>query len=228
MLKFWYDELKPRYGDNITLILSDTDSFIFEVRTDDVYQDLYNMRHLMDLSEYSSLSPYYDASNVKVPGKFKDETPSRVIQECVALKPKMYSLKTFGYFGYFDDDYRIQKDEWWEHYQYEKWWKESIPPLSLKQNDREWSSIIFKEKTNQTAKGVKKAAKKNIRHEAYLQCLRQKNTQSVIQRTIRATKFQLFTYEMKKRALSSYDDKKYLMDDGVNTLAYGHFKIKKC
>ena len=223
MLKFWYDELKPRYGNKIKLILSDTDSFVFEVNTEDVYQDLYNMRHLMDLSEYSKLSPYFDDSNIKVPGKFKDETPSRVIAECVALKPKMYSIKSFGYF---DNDGNVQQDEWWDHYRYEEWWKGCDPALILLQaKDGEWSPITFREKTAQTAKGVNKAAKKNIKHEEYLRCLRDKNTISVVQRTIRASEFNLSSLKMTKRALSSFDDKKYLLQDGINTLAYGHFKI---
>ena len=225
MLKFWYEELKPRYGSNITLILSDTDSFIFEVTTEDIYRDLYNIRHLMDLSEYSSSSPYFSSLNIKVPGKFKDETPSRVISECVALKPKMYSLKTFGYF---DKDNQIQKDEWWSHYDYDEWWNERVPDLMLLQvKNGDLSNITFREKTAQTAKGVKKSAKKNIRHEAYLKCLRERNTKSVVQRTIRASKFKLYSYEMRKRALSSFDDKKHVLSDGIHTLAYGHFRLKK-
>ena len=225
MLRFWYQELKPRYGDKISLILSDTDSFIFEVTTDNVYQDMYNMRHLMDLSDYSPLSPYFDGSNRKVPGKFKDETPSRVIAECVALKPKMYSLKSFGYF---DENGVIQKNDWWSHYEYDQWWERASPALSLTQLEGgKWSCTTFREKTDQTAlKGVTKAAKRNIRHEAYLKCLRNRTTKSVIQRTIRASKFKLYSLETRKRALSAFDDKKYLLPDGKHTLAYGHYRLK--
>ena len=38
MYKFWYDYLKVKYGDNINLIYSDTDGFILEIITDDVYE----------------------------------------------------------------------------------------------------------------------------------------------------------------------------------------------
>jgi hypothetical protein len=211
MLSFWYNELKPRFGDKIKLVLSDTDSFIFEVLTDDVYRDLYNMRHLHDLSEYSVNSPYFDSSNVKVPGMFKDEKPGEVISEIVALKPKMYSILTYAFYNNHD---KIVKDDWWLHYEKDDRWNDC------------WSPSLFRSNSSQTAKGVKMAAKKNINHEEYLKCLKEKSTKSVVQRTIRASEFQLLSLKMTKRALSAYDDKKYLLPDGLNTLAYGHYRIK--
>ena len=44
MQSMWYDILKPKYDDNIKLLLSDTDSFIYAVFTEDGYQDLYDLR----------------------------------------------------------------------------------------------------------------------------------------------------------------------------------------
>ena len=38
---------------------------------------------------------------------------------------------------------------------------------------------------------------------------------------------QLYTYEGNKVSLSPFDDKRYVLDDKINTLAYGHFKISK-
>ena len=37
MYKFWYDYLKIKYDDNVNLIYTDTDSFILEIFTDDMY-----------------------------------------------------------------------------------------------------------------------------------------------------------------------------------------------
>ena len=34
------------------------------------------------------------------------------------------------------------------------------------------------------------------------------------------------TYEVNKIGLSCYDDKRYILDDGISTLAYGHYKIE--
>ena len=46
MYKFWYDYLKVKYGNNVNLIYTDTDSFILEIFTDDVYEDIKNDNHL--------------------------------------------------------------------------------------------------------------------------------------------------------------------------------------
>ena len=40
MYEFWYDYVKPNYGENATLCYMDTDSFIVHVKTDDIYKDI--------------------------------------------------------------------------------------------------------------------------------------------------------------------------------------------
>ena len=40
MFAFWYDYLKPRYGDKTRLCYTDTDSFIMHIKTDDFYKDV--------------------------------------------------------------------------------------------------------------------------------------------------------------------------------------------
>ena len=46
--EFWYDHLKVKYGDKIKLIYTDTDSFVIEVETDDIYKDMSQDNHLYD------------------------------------------------------------------------------------------------------------------------------------------------------------------------------------
>ena len=45
---------------------------------------------------------------------------------------------------------------------------------------------------------------------------------------IQAKKHKIGTYEIDKISLSCFDDKRYVLDDGVNTLAYLHKNCKKC
>ena len=45
---------------------------------------------------------------------------------------------------------------------------------------------------------------------------------------IQAKKHKTGTYEIDKISLSCFDDKRYVLDDGVNTLAYFHKYCKKC
>ena len=37
MYRFYYDVMKPKYGDNIRMVYTDTDSFVFHTKTDDIY-----------------------------------------------------------------------------------------------------------------------------------------------------------------------------------------------
>ena len=46
-------------------------------------------------------------------------------------------------------------------------------------------------------------------------------------RGIKSKKHELVTYESNKRSLSDFDDKHYIVSDGINTLPYGHKNIPK-
>ena len=52
---------------------------------------------MYDFSDYPKNHPWYDVSNKKVIGKFKDESSSKIITEFAAPKIKMYSFKTVEY-----------------------------------------------------------------------------------------------------------------------------------
>ena len=40
MYKFWYDYIKPKYGDRAKLCYTDTDSFIIHIFTENVFEDI--------------------------------------------------------------------------------------------------------------------------------------------------------------------------------------------
>ena len=40
MCKFWYDYVKPNYGEKVKLCYMDTDSFIVNIETDDIAEDV--------------------------------------------------------------------------------------------------------------------------------------------------------------------------------------------
>ena len=44
---------------------------------------------------------------------------------------------------------------------------------------------------------------------------------------IQAKKHKIGTYEIDEISFSCFDDKRYVLDDGVNTLAYFHRNCKK-
>ena len=77
------------------------------------------------------------------------------------------------------------------------------------------------------AKGIKKnVVKKEIKHKNYLEILQNKTINRYKMNTIRSKNHIINTCEVNKIGLSCYDDKRFILDDGITTLAYGHYKIK--
>ena len=75
-------------------------------------------------------------------------------------------------------------------------------------------------------KGVKKqVVEKNITHEDYKTCLRTGKEQLRKMNILRSYEHEIYTEEVNKVALSAEDDKRYILSDGVHTLAWGHYKI---
>ena len=95
MYEFWYDYMKPKYGDNIKLCYMDTDSFIMNIKTEDFYKDIANdAEKRFDTSNYEVNRPLPTGKNKKVIGLVKDELGGKIITEFVTLRPKTYSYLT--------------------------------------------------------------------------------------------------------------------------------------
>ena len=214
MTSFWYDVIKSQYGQNAKLLLSDTDSFIYSVFTEDGYRDLYELRDHMDLAAYEEKTPlgkFKDSSNKKVPGKFSDEKPTEIIKELIALKPKMYSILT--------EKLVCKKVHECEEYCFQG-------GRQLCERTHECTDACFYGH-KVTAKGIAKTAQKKISHEDYRGVLENQSTTMTSSRTIRSFNHNLYSISIKKRGLSSFDDKKWVLDDGISTLSYGHYMIPK-
>ena len=178
MYDFHYNYIRKKYPD-VKLLFTDTDSLVYHIKTEDVYEDLFADRHLFDNSDYPESSKFHFAENKKVIGKFKDEASGDPITEFVGLKSKMYSYKT-------------------------------------------------ENKENKTAKGVKKnVIKSELSLSDYHDTLFNCTTMRHNMRTIRSEYHQISSYQINKVSLSPFDDKRYILDDGISSYAYGQHKIKK-
>ena len=182
MFDFHYNYIKPKYGNKAKLLFTDTDSFLYEIQTEDFYKDISgDVKDRFDTSNYPEGHPsgIPTGINNKVLGKFKDEAAGKPINEFVGLRAKLYSYK------------------------------------------------MDEGKENKRCKGIKKAViEKSIRHEDYKNCLETGKEQLRRQNIIRSYEHVLYTEEVNKVALSSADDKRYLLNDSFDTLAWGHYKIK--
>ena len=98
MYEFWYDYMKPKYGDNVKLYYIDTDSFIIHIKTEDFYKAVADdVEKRFDTSNYDCNSikvdrPLPKGNNKKIIGKFIDELGGgAVITEFCALRRKTNS-----------------------------------------------------------------------------------------------------------------------------------------
>ena len=92
--RFHYYYMKKKYGDKARLLLTDTDSLVYHVETEDIYRDLLRDKSTFDFSNYPKKHYLYNTVNKRELGYFKDETAGICILEFVGLKPKMYSFYT--------------------------------------------------------------------------------------------------------------------------------------
>ena len=95
MYEFWYDYMKPKYGNNIKLCYMDTDSFVMNIKTEDFYKVIASdVEKRFGTSNYEVNRPLLTGKNKKVIGLMKDELRGKVIMEFVTLRPKTYSYLT--------------------------------------------------------------------------------------------------------------------------------------
>ena len=74
--------------------------------------------------------------------------------------------------------------------------------------------------------GVKKSLmNKDIAHEDYKKCLFTGKEQLRKMNVIGSHKHDVYTEEVNKTVLSSNDDKRHILKDGIHTLALEHYKI---
>ena len=76
------------------------------------------------------------------------------------------------------------------------------------------------------AKGVNKNLIKNMRHKGYLDALFNKKMMRDNLKRIQIKLHRTETYHVRKISLSCFDDKRYVLGDGINSLAYFHKNIR--
>ena len=86
MYEFWYDYMKPKYGNKVKLCYMDTDSLVMHIKTNDFYKDIANdVDKRFDTSNYDCNRPLPIGKDKKVIGLMKDELGGKIITEFVTL-----------------------------------------------------------------------------------------------------------------------------------------------
>ena len=161
--------------------MTDTDSLFYEIKTDDVYKDLFGenskCKNCFDTSNFNKANPYYSDKNKMVSGKLKCENADNMIGKFVGLKSKNYAFT------------------------YEN---ELL-------NEKEKQKLI-------RCKGTTKATIKNeIHFDSLVNTLKEGTITKNDNYTIRSKNHKVSLCKINKISLSCYDDKRYILEDGITS-----------
>ena len=186
MYEFHYNCML-QWFDNIKLCFTDTDSLLYRIEGQNVYEVMKEHADMFDFSEYPFEHFCYDKKNKKVLGKFKDELFSLTLEEFIGLRPKCYSLLFYG---------KVENNI----------------VINLDRGEK------------QVAKGTKKSMKKrHLRHNHFQDVLETLCRYYIKQNNFVSQKHLVGTYHQTKVSLTGFDTKRWIKDDGVETLAHGHY-----
>ena len=202
MYQFWYDYLKMKYGNKIKLIYTDTDSFVIEVETDDIYKDMYEDGHLYDFSDYPKDHPNFNLNNKKVYGIFKDDLNGKMITEFTADKPKMYSYE------YIDNYLDILKN--CEHDEYE------LINSKMRSNDYVDNYAILNKNKH---KGIKISV--DLKHNEYKRALYKEKLIYKEFYNLQLNKQKIYSDKINEIALNPFDSKRHWLNN-IESVPYGY------
>jgi hypothetical protein len=201
MYRFHYDVMKKRYGEKCKLLMTDTDSLHYQIETEDLYKDLKELAKeyptTFDTSDAPSWHPLYDPNPETNNKKRPGAMKDTSVESGIPLAH--VGLKAKMYAELFVDIRSEEEKEQFPHFETE----------------------------DKKAKGIKKFVVKNdIRFDDYVHCMiRGEIKRDVTQRLIQSKKHQLYSIEQKRIGLNPIDMKRWVCDDGITTLPFGHYKI---
>lgn len=103
MYEFYYDFMYKNFTQNFKLCYMDTDSFVFNIKTDDWYEFIKHNLDRFDTSNFNKNNQFnMPLKNKAVLGLMKDECAGKILKEFIALRAKMYAMS-------FDDDCCVKK-----------------------------------------------------------------------------------------------------------------------
>ena len=191
MYDFFYHNVKAKYGGRAQLQMTDTDSLLLEIQTDDWYDDIRDeVKTLYDTSAYPGNHPAgLPRVNKKVIELWKDEYKGRTVSEYACTCSKSYALTLSDYSGMCKKDF-------------------------CDGGSTEKNCIG---NGGKKCKGAKKTVvKKGITLEDYKKCVFNQQSKDITQLCFRTHDHEMFTERISKVALSPKDDKRVILSDGVS------------
>ena len=214
MTRLHYDVMKAQFGTRCKLLMSDTDSLVYEIVSEDLNAELQSIEQHFDFSnlkvsaedarkkclsvegwelrDETYFHPLYDPKRKDHLGLFKDDVKGRIIAEFVGLRAKMYAFR-FADGRTWDFDDREDHEEEPE----EKLILKGIPKY-VKKTQLKFSN--YKETLMTRTAGLKVAF-----------------------HTLTSKNHEIHLNPMSKLTTSAYDDKRWILEDGITTRAHGNY-----
>ena len=86
-------------------------------------------------------------------------------------------------------------------------------------------SLLYRGEEKKTAKGIGRTHIRKMRHMDYKKALFDRVKSIATVNHIRSYAHDIYSERVTKVALSPFDDKRYVLNDGISTLAHGHFGV---
>ncbi|CAG8586358.1 10657_t:CDS:2, partial [Cetraspora pellucida] len=202
---FWYGYVKEKYGDKAQLGYMDTDSFIFQVETEDIYKDMEERPDLFNLNGDTTI------------GKFKDETPDSVITEFYHIRAKSYHYVL------------ANKSTKSKHKGVSK---KGISEMAMNSYMPALEGSLLDDPVDRSLLTEQEANDLAMRTEAdpmtlvYRDCLFGNEVFHAKNVGIRSKDHILSLVESKKKALCSIDTKRWILSDKITSFPYWHWRIQ--
>lgn len=199
MYQFHYEVVKPKWGRDAQLIFTDTDSLCYQIRTHNYYKQLIEDEMMLDQFDLSETDLTHPNSFVPVC------LTEYGLGNFKALMGK--NKKVLGKFK--DETFGVPISEF----------------IGLRAKC--YSFITASDEETQKAKGVNKSAiDAYITHETYKKTLQDDVAQAFSTQfhAFRSVGHTIRTVAIRKKALNKFDDKRFILLDGVTTRAHGHWR----
>jgi hypothetical protein len=189
IFKFVYEYLKPKWGNKIEIIQTDTDGLLLHIKTEDFYEGMkHDINKWFDTSNFSENNKFGIKSKNKMKlGCFKIETGENIVTVFIGLRAKMYCY-------------------------------------TIEHQDSEASAARTELKKRE--KGVPGHVTNRHQLLIWKKVLDNETQTYATYNMIKSEKLNVYTIEQTKVALSNFDDKRYILDDGYTTLAHGYYRIQ--
>jgi hypothetical protein len=206
MFKFHYDTMKVKYPD-CSMMKTDTDSLCYLIKTDDLYDDLKNdasLQKQIEFSNYPKNHPLYNCDRKKQVGIFQDESVEQKNNKPEVMKiiSEYVGLRAKSYSNNLyvieEKDFICKKKS------------KGVPSrhIANRVDFDDYKNCLFN-------KEVIKLGDENGK---------EKHKEKIY--SFRSLKLTTYSVEQSKIALSGNDDKRFILQDNIHTLALGHYRIK--